>query len=177
MPDVRDGKGNWLFNPSTHGSNNDQNLIVTYTLDRLGRQTAVSDPLGNTSTTAYAKDGQVVSSTDPLSVVTQHRYDRARRRTLVVTSYLASTFTDPASWYWDDAVGQKKWKDGKGSAITFGTNNDQNVIVQVEYDKAGRMSALRDPRGNRTAYAYDRLDCRIGRTDPLGNAWRRPTPT
>lgn len=70
-PDARDAQGNWLFNPSSHGTNNDQNLIATYTLDRAGRPVAVSDPLGNTTRMTYYKDGQAESSTDALAVVTK----------------------------------------------------------------------------------------------------------
>lgn len=170
-PDARDPQGNWLFNPVSHGAANDQNLITTFTLDKLGRPIQVSDPLGNLTQMAYARDGQVESRTNALVSVTKYRYDRLRRRTLVVQAYNASTFTDPASWYWDDAVGQKKWKDGKGTAITFGAANDRNLIVQVEYDKAGRLTALRDPRGNRTTTAYDLLDRRTALTNPLGQTW------
>jgi YD repeat-containing protein len=39
-----------------------------------------------------------------------------------------------------------------GNAISHGTANDENVIVQMTYDKAGRRVALRDPRGNQTTY-------------------------
>jgi RHS repeat-associated protein len=170
-PNARDPQGNWLFNPVSHGAANDQNLITTFTLDKLGRQIQVSDPLGNLTQIAYDRDGQVESRTDALISVTKYRYDRLRRRTLVVQAYNASTFTDPASWYWDDAVGQKKWKDGKGTAITFGAANDRNLIVQVDYDKAGKLTALRDPRGNRTTTVYDLLDRRTALTNPLGQTW------
>jgi YD repeat-containing protein len=46
-PDARDTGGDWLFNPAAHGLANDENLITTYTLDKIGWQVTVSDPLGN----------------------------------------------------------------------------------------------------------------------------------
>ncbi len=58
-----------------------------------------------------------------------------------------------------------------GTPILFGTNNDQNIIAQVEYDKAGRLAAQRDPRGKRTTYAYDQLNRQVSLTDPLSHAW------
>jgi len=168
-PDARDSQGNWLFNPQTHGANNDQNIITTYTLDALGRLLIITDTVGQTRSTAYYKDGQVQSLTDVLGVITQYRYDQARRRVMVVQSYTAGTFTDPATWVWN--TGSSAWQDGKGNAITFGSNNDQNSIVQTEYDKAGQVIAIRDPNGNRTTYSYDKLGRRTGLTDPLGNTW------
>ena len=63
-----------------------------------------------------------------------------------------------------------------GTPILFGTNNDQNIIVQVEYDKAGRQTAQRDPRGKRTTYAYDQLNRRVSLTDPLNHTWLTAYP-
>jgi YD repeat-containing protein len=36
---------------------------------------------------------------------------------------------------------------------------------------AGRRTAMRDPRGKRTTYAYDALDRRTRLTDPRGSSW------
>jgi len=166
-PDARDGQGNWLFVPVTHGSANDQNLITTFTLDRLGRPTAISNPVGNSTAMTYDKDGQQESMTDPLGVVTKYRYDKARRRTLTVESF-QSNGEDPALWKWNGSA----WTKSDGStAIAFGTDKDQNLITQVEYDKVGRQTAMRDPRGNRTTYTYDQLDRRTSLTDPRGSVW------
>src|SRR5258707_9940138 len=58
-----------------------------------------------------------------------------------------------------------------GTPVSFGPNYDQNIIVQVQYDKAGRVLNQRDPRGNLSAYAYDLLNRRTSASDPLGNTW------
>ena len=58
-----------------------------------------------------------------------------------------------------------------GNAITFGVNNDQNIIAMVEYDKGGRVAAQRDPRGKRTTYSYDQLNRRTSLSDPLSHVW------
>src|SRR5262249_20240614 len=99
----------------------------------------------------------------------QYRYDAARRRTTVVQGYVASTYSDPATWTWN--AGGSQWQDANGTAIAFGSLNDQNILLRVEYDKAGRMTAVRDTRGNRTAYTYDLLDRRTSLTDPLSHTW------
>jgi RHS repeat-associated protein len=166
-PDARDGQGNWLFAPSTHGSANDQNLITTFTLDKAGRALSVSNPAGNSASMSYAKDGQTVTMTDPLGVVTTLRYNRLRRQALTVRNYVANG-EDPSLWKWNGSA----WTKADGStAIAFGTDKDQNILTATEYDKAGRRVAMRDPRGNRTTYAYDALDRRTQLTDPRGSLW------
>jgi RHS repeat-associated protein len=169
-PDARDAQGNWLFAPTTHGHYEDENLVTTYTLDRAGRQTAVSDPPGNITATTYFKDGQVESLIDPENAVSQHRYDRVRRRTLVVQGY-ASVGEDPALWVWSGAP-NNRWQKSNGDPIHLpATPFDQNVIAQASYDKPGRVISLRDPRGNLTGYAYDLLGRRTSLTDPLSHVW------
>lgn len=168
-PDEKDTAGNWKFNPATHGGASDQNLISTYTLDKVGRPTVTGDPVSDTTGMTYYKDGQVESMTDPLGTVTKYRYDRARRRVTTVQGYVAGSFSDPATWVWSSA--NARWQDGSNAPITFGGANDQNVITQVTYDKAGRMLTQRDPRGNQTSYQYDLLDRRINLTDPLSHVW------
>jgi len=170
-PDAKDGSGNFLFNPTAHGAAEDTNLISAYTLDKLGRQVAVRDVVSNSMTMSYDKDGQVKQMADALGIVTAYRYDRARRRVRTIAGFVQGIFSDPATWFWDNTTGQKKWKDGSSSAITFGMNNDQNVLAEATYDKGGRMTALRDPRGNLTAYTYDLLDRRTGLTNPLNQSW------
>jgi RHS repeat-associated protein len=155
-----------------HGLAEDWNLVSAYTLDRFGRQVSVSDPLGNAGTTVYAKEGQVLSMTDPEGTVTVYRYDKLRRRTLTVQGFVAGTLTDPATWVWDDAVGQKRWEDGTGADIhPVGTPTDRNVIVQVTYDRAGRVTRMRDARGNPTDYTYDKLNRRTSLKNPLNHTW------
>lgn len=55
--------------------------------------------------------------------------------------------------------------------INHGSNNDRNIIVQVAYDKASRMTSLRDPRGNLTQYQYDDLNRTTQTTNPLSKVW------
>ncbi len=100
--------------------------------------------MSSTTQTAYRRDGQVESVTDPLSVQTVYRYDKARRRTKVIQSYQAQG-GDPAAWAWRNS----RWEDNSptGNAVTFGTLNDRNILVAASYDKAVRVLNLRDPRG------------------------------
>ena len=165
-PDARSTSGVWTFNPSTHGADNDTDLISTMTYDRASRQVAMTNPAGNTTQTVYRKDGQVMSVTDPLTVTTAYRYDKARRRVKVVQSYQAPS-GDPALWTWNN----NRWEDNNDDAVTFGTLNDQNIIVAAAYDKSGRVLSLRDPRGALTSFSYDLTDRRTGMTNPLNQTW------
>ena len=109
--------------------------------------------------------------TDPAGTVTVYRYDALNRRVLVVQGYrnTASQYTDPADWSWNGTA----WEDGAGTpvTITHGTDNAENIIVQVTYDIAGRMTQLRDPRGNPTGYQYDTLGRRTKLTNLLNDDW------
>lgn len=166
-PDARAAMtGAWLFAPQHNGAFNDRDLITHYSYDRANRQTQVSDPLGNLTSTAYFKDGQMKSSTDPENVVTAYRYDALRRRIRVVQSFIDQG-EDPALWLWNSG-----WKKSNGTtAIVHGSNNDQNIIVDVAYDRVGRVTSQRDPRGNLTSYSYDKLNRRKTLTNPLSKIW------
>ena len=158
--------GVWQFAPTVHGNHNDENLITAYNYDGAGRRTQVTDPAGNVTQTTYFVDGQVNTITDPEAVDTVYRYDQVRRRTLVVQNWVDNG-EDPAAWVWDTT----QWEESDGTAIAHGADNDQNIIVQVNYDQAGRMDNLRDPRGNLTQYAYDKLGRRTQLTNPLNQDW------
>jgi RHS repeat-associated protein len=154
-PDLQDN-GAWLFAPEHNGPANDQNRIVIYDYDAAGRKTTVIDPMGNTTATTYRLDGRVDTVTDPENTISLYRYDKRGRRILVVQGYTANG-EDPGLWQWDNI--QKRWEKSDGTTtIDHNTPaNDQNVIVQVHYDLAGRMLNRRDPRGSLTTYAYDKL--------------------
>ena len=169
LPDARDGSGNYLFRPSHNGPDNDQNIITAFGIDKAGRQVSGADALGNTVGTIYDRDGQATSTTDVLGYVTKYGYDKLRRRIVTVAGY--NHWADPAGWYWDDAVGQKKWKYADGQPVQFQSANDRNVIARVSLDRVGRVQSIRDARGNLITYAYDLLDRRTTLTNALSQSW------
>ncbi|MCA0457139.1 MAG: DUF6531 domain-containing protein [Chloroflexi bacterium] len=163
-PDTKDSGGNWLFVPDTYGADSDSDLIMTFTYDKLGRRTQVIDPLGNFSVTSYFKDGSVDAITDPENMITKYRYDKLRRRFRVVQSYGVQGSSDPQNWVWDSGL----WKQATaGTTIVHGTNQDLNIIVDVAFDKAGRVVSQRDPLGRLITYSYDALDRRITLVRPI----------
>ncbi len=74
---------------------------------------------------------------------------------------------DLAGWSWSGS----HWLDGAGYPVPHGKRDDMNVVVAVDYNLVGQRASQRDPRGNVTQYAYDRLGRRIKLTDPLSAEW------
>ena len=117
VPDAKTGSA-WTYNPPTHGTNNDQDLITLYEYDAASRPIKVTDPLGNFTETTYFKDGQVESVTQPkpdtatAGMITKYRYDGVRRRNKVVQGYQASPgSTDVAQWKWNAAASPARWEE------------------------------------------------------------------
>jgi RHS repeat-associated protein len=77
----------------------------------------------------------------------------------------------PTRWIWNATANPSQWEDGEGHPILHGDNNDQNVIVQFTYDKSGRKTSMRDPRGHLTTYSHDKLSRRTKLTNPLPEEW------
>ena len=188
-PDALDSQGNWLFNPTSYGLANDQNRITSYTLDLAGRQLSTTGAYSLTLSglqqltnhAVYYKDGQVDHVTDASNATTTYGYDKLRRRNLVVQGYLdaINQWGNPTTWSWNATANQ--WQSSTGTSIGFNgpyASNDRlrhpnsnNLIVQLSYDRAGRLLNQRDPNGNLTTYAYDLLNRRTTLTDPLSNTW------
>ncbi|MBA3867525.1 MAG: hypothetical protein H0X30_00070 [Anaerolineae bacterium] len=176
-PDTKTGS-TWDFMSPHNGNNNDTNLITEFAYDLASRRVSVTDPVGNSTQTAYFKDGQVDAMTDPESVVSKYRYDGLRRRIRVVQGYVLQGSSDPQNWVWDTNA----WKQTVGGTLIVhgvnSTDNDQNIIIDVTYDKGGRVLTQREPLGNVTTYVYDFLDRRktlikpITISPPVTQTWR-----
>ena len=159
-----------------HGTQHDTNLMTIYQYDAVGRPIQVINPADDIGQMTYDKGSQVLSTTQQdvavkgaeISVANQYRYDGLGRRKLVVNGYDNSVNTeDPALWVWNSG-----WKESDGTtAIAHGTDNDKNIIAQASYDISGRMTSLREPRGNLMNYTYDQLGRRKSRTNALNKTW------
>lgn len=103
------------------------------------------------SVTAYGFGGRVVSTTNSAGRITRYVYDRLGRRVRTIQNYTNPTGNDdPETWMWNDG-----WKDNVGNPITHGNNNDDDLVTETVYDKAGRVIQTRDPRGTLTEFGYD----------------------
>ncbi len=157
--------------PVPHGVLSDQNLPMQYKVDKLGRTTEAINPVGGKTVTTYYKDGRMFTTMDADGFLTEYCYDQLRRLRRVGQALWFSG--SPATWVWDDTVGQKRWETATGSPISHTmTINGQtyydsaNIIADVTLDVAGRQIAMRDPNGNQTTYAYDLLNRRTVLTNP-----------
>lgn len=160
--------GAWDFQPDVHGQHQDRNIIQSQTYDASSRVIERTDAENNSVSTAYNLNGTVDSMIDAAGVITAYRYDALRRRLKVVQNH-SDNGEDPALWTWDS--GDSQYEESDGTAILHGTDNDENIIVQLTYDLKGRMTHMRDPRGHITSYAYDALGRRVSLTNPLNKVW------
>ena len=123
-----------IWNPVDHGTANDQNLISATTYDLLGRMISTRDTVGRQTRAAY---------------------DSIGRRIIQVMNYTAPS--DPAFWVWDSTDGRWEYRPDQTTSvpITHGTQQDENLISQTVYNKAGQVLSTRDARGTQTTMTYD----------------------
>ncbi|MBK8139261.1 MAG: hypothetical protein IPK52_26160 [Chloroflexi bacterium] len=188
-PDFQIGD-QFVFDPTTHGIDNDQNLIASVKYDGLGRQIETTSAAGSVTQTVYSVDSRVLATVEVgvaahdgiEDVSTVFRYDGVGRRRMVVQAYLDDDYEDPSEWIWNGSA----WLDETGGTPivhddgVHTQSQDRNLIVQVGYDVAGRMTSMRTPAGVENAYRYDALGRRItrvlsytaqGATDPANWVW------
>lgn len=120
---------------------NPRDYETTFTYDGANRLEMTTDALGYTWTYAYDGNGNLTDMTDPLGVVTHNEYDELDRLSSLTLNYLA------------------------GAPATV----DQNVTTRFEYDLAGNLRFVYDPRGTyQTEHRYDAAHRRVLTTDAEG---------
>ena len=103
--------------------------------DANGRQTSVSDPIGNTTTMTYDANGELLTVTDPVGKVTTFTYNDSSRFTSIADPFGRKTTFET------DAHGDlTKITNPDGTARTF------------TYDAQHRMTQQTDAAGNQTQY-------------------------
>ena len=136
---------------------------LTYTCyDKAGRVQRTIQNWSNTGS-PDAKDGNgnwmfVPSSngsSNDTDLTLDSRFDKASRPLKRIINYRAQGITNPSSWIWSTA--NSRWEDGGGSAITFGTNTDQNLINLMSYYKNGQIESTTDAEGVVAKVRYDLL--------------------
>jgi RHS repeat-associated protein len=135
--------------------------LYTYDPATLGRTSAI-DPLGRTSTATFDGDGNQLTATDPLGRTTTWTYNSLRDVTSI---------TDPAG------VTTSYTYDGAGNRLTestplVGSSPAVNRAVTYTYGDGshpGDVTAVTDPDGKTSTFAYDGYGNQTSRTDPLGD--------
>ena len=166
---------------TVHHANSDPawatDLVVAYGLDTAGRVlTETVDPSGHPLTTTYSydKNGNKLSSRDPLQHTTSFGYDDRNR--LVETVYADGT----AKFFDYDAASNKTQEvDENGNYTTFGYDlfnrlstqtrhvTGGDLVTQYAYNDANSKTQVTDPNGNVTLMTYDGLQRLSTTQDPI----------
>lgn len=113
---------------------NPRGYETIFTYEGANRLQTMRDAQGNTWTYAYDGNGNLAAVTDPLGVVTHYDYDPLDRASSVTENFVAGA---PAT-------------------------TPQNVTTGFEYDLAGNLRFVDDPRGGYTTeHRYDAAHRRI----------------
>jgi RHS repeat-associated protein len=83
------------------------------------------------------------------------RFDLASRPLKRIMNYRAQGTTNPSAWIWSTA--NNRWEDGGTNPLTFGSNNDQNLINLTSYYKNGQVESTTDAEGVVSKVRYDLL--------------------
>ncbi len=136
-----DSNGNITSSTDTAGN------ITQYTYEKNGKPKSISDSLGSVVTFTYNQNGEVATTTDGEGNIITYLYDEKGNCT-------GTEFT-------------KMTKDGSQTIRnTYVYDNAGNLTATVdslgntshlEYDENGRVLAMTDENGRRTAYSYDAL--------------------
>lgn len=124
---------------------------IQYERDDAGNTVAVFYPDGTVERSAYDGNQNLISSTDRQGRTTQYAYD-ARNR-LVSTTYPDGTVSTTTY-------------DFAGRVIARTDENGHQVTYT--YDAGGRATGVTDPLGNTTTSVYDAADQLVQVIDPLG---------
>jgi RHS repeat-associated protein len=115
---------------------------VRLTYDANGKETSVTDPLGNTTRMEYDASGNLTAKIDPLGNRASYAYDSA--------GHLRST-TDPLGNVTTNTF------DAKGNIMR--SENALGFASDYQYDTQGRLTMLMDALGNTNSQAqYDSAD-------------------
>ena len=146
----------------------EQTLITTMVYDDKGRVTSVTDPEGNVTTTEYNGIDKEAATIDPELNRTEYEYDDRGNR--VLTRYADLTIETMAYDQEGNLISQTD-RLGRTTTMVYDAanrltetifpddtpaNDLDNPRTTNEYDRAGRLTASIDERGNRTEYEYDR---------------------
>lgn len=152
----------------TDESGVEQTLVTTMAYDDKGRIVSVTDPEGNVTVTEYNGIDREAATIDPNLNRTEYDYDDRGNR--VLTRY-ADLTTETMVYDPEGNMISQTDRLGRTTRMTYDAanrlietiypddtpgNEADNPRTTNEYDRAGRLSASIDERGNRTEYEYDR---------------------
>ncbi|WP_438447891.1 fibronectin type III domain-containing protein [Gorillibacterium sp. sgz5001074] len=144
---------------------------TSYTYDADGNRTSSTDAAGGTQRMTYDAKGNLLQVTDATGGSTVMTYDE-RRNLLTVTDSAGHTVTN----MYDSANNLIRTTDADGKTTELTYDSQGLLIAKTTADGAvirygyesGQLTAMTDPLGNVTRYAYDGAGRLVRITDPLG---------
>jgi RHS repeat-associated protein len=165
-------------------------LTVTYQYDRENRVTKITDPNGSTTRTLYDAAGKQSAVIDQLGRSTTNEYDEMGRhvRTIYPDGKSEESVYDAdgrrtksvdaagrETVYLYDSLGRlvkTTYADGSTTATEYdplgrplAVGDASGVTARYEYDAGGRQTKITDALGNATSYTYDANGGQTSMTD------------
>ncbi|NLW46279.1 MAG: hypothetical protein GXY86_02915, partial [Firmicutes bacterium] len=147
----------------------------TYTYDKKGHPTKVTDISNNTVTSAYDSLGRLRKVTDPLTNSEEYQYDAVGNKTAVTDARGNTTNCSYNSLGWLTGVRQPL---GNFSQYRYDANGNlvesiapNNLVTQVRYDEMNRLVETIDSLKNSTKYCYDPVGNKSWTRDRRGTEW------
>jgi RHS repeat-associated protein len=152
--------------------------------DGKGRITELHDALGNVRRTSFFPAGALLSETDEAGHATNYAYIDPRGQGLIVDVFRPDGSTLIRG---EDKAGNPIFEEIRKAGepndhVTTRAYDAKNQLTKVtypdgsstlsEYDRAGRLVATIDERGNRTEFSYDEIGRRTSIRNPLGDTTR-----
>lgn len=145
---------------------NKDNSVLKYEYDDFGNLVSSTNEIGKTWKAQYDEFKRITSSTDPLDRQTKFTYDlpgggcgclhdRHTPTQIILPSGKIIKIEYDVEW--------QKIKQ------TIGAGTPDAATTQYEYDVAGNVTAVIDPRMKTTTYGYDLRNRLVTETDPLNN--------
>jgi YD repeat-containing protein len=160
-----------LFGPDDGSDITTGALTTTWTRDKRGLPTSMTDPDGAVTTYSYDEGGQLAVTTQPASTAEAYGVAAVSARPVTTTGY--NTFGDIA-----------ETKDPDGNVVTDGYDADGRQVSQTlppytppggspgtavdttAYDGDGLVTSATDGLNNTTRYGYDQLGDQVTVTAP-----------
>ncbi len=149
--------------------------VTTHEVSGLDRVLSTTDALGRTTTFEYDIFGHLIGQTDWTGRTTILAYNREGQLTRI-------DYPDGASSSWKyDEHGNLVAATGSDGVTTLFSYDEKGRLLyeigpdgysRIEYTTRGRLAAVLDPLGNRTAFEVDRWGRPRSITDPSGHATR-----
>jgi YD repeat-containing protein len=158
---------------------------IQYVYNQYLEPIAVTDPLGNITTSAYDSNGNLTSQTDPLGNVQTWTYDSHDNLTKYAnpgghvygdtynamdepTSMVVpgGTAGETTTYTYDAAGNLTSSVDPRGNATGASA---ASFTSTYSYNTAGQLTSVTNPDGDVTATTYDSMGFPLTITDPLGH--------